>query len=104
MMSDSATKRAADTKNIADKSAAQAESAARIVSKSEKLTSTQKEIMATHEYIGNLHSECDWMLKFFDTRAEARNSEIDSLKKAKAVLSGAGYSLAQTSARRFLNK
>merc|ERR1719454_1335908 len=83
MMADSSSKRAADTKSVADKTAAQAEGAALIVSNSEELKSTQKEIMATHEYIGQLHGECDWILKFFDVRAEARNGEIDSLKKAK---------------------
>ena len=60
--------------------------------------------MAAHKYVGQLHAQCDWILKFFDTRAEARNGEIDSLKKAKAVLSGADYSLVQKSARRFLHK
>merc|ERR1719183_1889447 len=104
MMADSSSKRAADSKSIADKSAAQAEGAKLIVSKNQELTDTQKEIMATHEYIGQLHAQCDWLLKFFDTRAEARNGEIDSLKKAKAVLSGADFSLVQKSARRFLHK
>merc|ERR1719454_585603 len=104
MMADSSSKRAADTKSVADKSAAQADAEALIVAKSEELTSTQKELMATHEYIGQLHGECDWILKFFDVRAEARNGEIDSLKKAKAVLSGADFSLVQKSARRFLRK
>jgi predicted nucleic acid-binding Zn-ribbon protein len=104
MMADSASKRADDTKSVADTNGAQADGAALIVSKSRKLTSTKKEIMATHEYIGQLHAQCDWLLKFYDTRAEARNGEVDSLKKAKAVLSGAGYSLVQTSARTFLHK
>jgi len=104
MMADSASKRAADTKSVADKSAALADAEAMVVAKSETLTSTQKELMATHEYIGQLHGECDWILKFFDVRAEARNGEIDALKKAKAVLSGADFSLVQKSARRFLRK
>merc|ERR1719486_1691840 len=80
MMADSSSKRAADTKSIADKSAAQAEGAALIVSKNRKLASTKKEIVATHEYIGQLHAQCDWLLKFFDTRAAARTGEMDSLK------------------------
>merc|ERR1719183_2544487 len=88
MMADSSSKRAADTKSVADKSAALADAEALVVAKSETLTSTQKELMATHEYIGQLHGECDWILKFFDVRAEARAGEIDALKKAKAVLSG----------------
>merc|ERR1719152_1145362 len=104
MMADSSEKRAADTKSIADKSAAQADAESLIVAKSETLTSTQKELMATHEYIGQLHGECDWILKFFDVRAQARTGEIDALKKAKAVLSGADFSLVQKSARRFLRK
>merc|ERR1719409_1703675 len=98
MMADSSAKRAADTKSVADKSAAQADAESLVVAKSETLTSTQKELMATHEYIGQLHGECDWILKFFDVRAEARNGEIDALKKAKAVLSGADFSLVQKSA------
>merc|ERR1719183_631002 len=55
MMADSASKRVADSKSIADKSAAQAEGAKLIVSKNQELTDTQKELMATHEYIGQLH-------------------------------------------------
>merc|ERR1719240_1608381 len=104
MMKDSAAKRTADTKALAEKEAALADAENLVVAKGEELTSTQKELMATHEYIGQLHGECDWILKFFDVRAEARNGEIDALKKAKAVLSGADFSLVQKSARRFLRK
>jgi len=104
MMGDSSTKRAADSKSIADKSAVLADTEAAIVAKSTTLKSTQNELMATHEYIGQLHRECDWIIKFFDIRAEARNGEIEGLKKAKAVLSGADFSLVQKSARRFLRK
>merc|ERR1719223_1891099 len=104
MMADSSAKRAADTKSVAQKSAALADAESLIVSKGETLTSTQKELMATHEYIGQLHGECDWILKFFTLRQEARSGEIDALHKAKAVLSGADLSLVQKSARRFLRK
>merc|ERR1719183_905082 len=47
MMADSSSKRAADSKSIADKSAARAEGADLIVSKNQELTDTQKELMAT---------------------------------------------------------
>merc|ERR1712061_826199 len=53
------------------------------------------EHMATLEYDASLHAECDWLLKYFDVRKEARAGEVDSLVKAKAVLSGADYSLVQ---------
>jgi len=48
--------------------------------------------MGTEKAIANLHGECDWLLKYFDVRKEARTGEIDSLKKAKDVLNGADYS------------
>jgi len=104
MMADSSAKRAADTKSVAQKSAALADAESLVVNKGETLTSTQKELMATHEYIGQLHGECDWIIKFFSVRSEARAGEVDGLKKAKAVLSGADFSLVQKSAKRFLRK
>ena len=51
--------------------------------------------MATKQYEGQLHSECDWLLKYFDLRKQARAEESDNLKKAKATLSGADFSLLQ---------
>merc|ERR1719382_260566 len=57
---------------------------------------TQMDAMAKAEYLANLHQECDWLLANFEVRKTARAGEVDSLKKAKAVLSGADYSLAQT--------
>jgi len=47
----------------------------------------------------DLHLECDWLIENYGTRKEARSGEIEALKKAKAVLAGADFSLAQTSAR-----
>jgi hypothetical protein len=104
MMADSASKRADDSKSMGEKAAAQADGEALLVTNGKKLTSTKKEILANAEYIANLHAQCDWMLKFFDVRAEARAGEIDSLKKARAVLSGADFSLVQTFTRQFLHK
>jgi len=37
------------------------------------------------------HTDCDWLLKYFDLRQKARQDEIDSITDAKAVLSGAGF-------------
>lgn len=49
------------------------------------------EAMALDELIKNLHIECDWLLTNWKVRTNARKSEIDSLKKAKAVLLGADF-------------
>jgi len=63
---------------------------------------TAAELLATLKYIQSLHTECDWLIKYFDVRKEARTGEIDALVKAKAVLSGADYSLLQVRARGLL--
>jgi len=102
LMADSATKRAADSKSITTKEGEKADTETALSEQSENHKSSSKELMATLEYIGSLHADCDWLLKFFDMRKEARAGEIDSLKKAKAVLSGADFSLVQTKAKKFL--
>jgi hypothetical protein len=102
MMADSATKRAADSKSITAKEGEKAGTEKALSEQEAEHTSTVKELMATHEYISSLHGECDWLIKYFDVRKEARTGEIDSLKKAKAVLSGADFSLVQTQSRKFL--
>jgi len=102
MMKDSAEKRAADSKALTEKGAAKADIEEEKQSREEGKASATKEHMATMKYIASLHSECDWLLQYFDVRKEARAGEIDSIVKAKAVLSGADYSLVQTRAHRFL--
>merc|ERR1711884_876879 len=102
MMAESATKRADDSKAVGDKTALKASSEEALMKEQEAKASTEKELMATLEYIHALHGECDWLLKFFDARTEARTGEIDALGKAKAVLSGADYSLLQADRRALL--
>jgi len=88
-MKDSAEKRAIDTKSLADKGKAKAETAASMDAHGEEKAATTKTLMATHEYISALHGECDWLLQYYQVRKEARAGEVESLKSAKAVLSGA---------------
>merc|ERR1719263_638200 len=98
-MKDSAEKRATDTKSLADETKAKAEMSADMEAHTEEKAATTKTLMATLEYIQSLHAECDWLLQYFEVRKEARTGEIDSLTNAKAVLSGADFSLLETSAR-----
>jgi chromosome segregation ATPase len=102
-MRDSAEKRAQDAKNLADKEGALADAQAALEKHTDEKSSTTKELGATLQYIQSLHSECDWLLQYFEVRKEARASEIDALGKAKAVLSGADYSLVQIKSHRFLS-
>merc|ERR1719506_576331 len=96
-MKDSAEKRAADTKTVADKQKAKAEMNTDMEAHADEKAATTKTLMATHEHIQSLHAECDWLLQYFEVRKEARSGEIESLTTAKSVLSGADFSLMETS-------
>merc|ERR1719463_416159 len=95
MVMDAAAKRTADKKTIEQKMSQKAEVEAELIATEDAKKVEMKELMATNEYITEIHADCDWLLENFDTRKEARANEIDALKKAVAVLSGADYSLVQ---------
>jgi len=101
-MRDSAEKRTKDSKLLGEKESTKADLETDLETHTEDKASTTKELMATMQYIQSLHNECDWLLKYFDVRKEARSSEIDALGKAKAVLAGADFSLLQTKSLGFL--
>jgi len=90
-MSDAKADRVGLSKSVKDKGAAKADSKADLEDLEGTKKSTAAELMATDKFLGDLHAECDWLLKYFDVRATARDGEIDALGKAKAVLSGASY-------------
>jgi len=96
MMKDSAEKRSNDAKALENKDSAKADMEESLQKSKESQKAAGKELGATMQYISSLHAECDWLIQYFDVRKEARASEVDSLTKAKAVLSGADYSLVQT--------
>merc|ERR1719460_2645635 len=104
LMKDSAVKRTKDSKLLSEKEAIKAETEGDLETHKEDKASTSKELMSTMQYIQSLHNECDWLIKYFDVRKEARASEIDALGKAKAVLNGADYSLLQMDSAGFLKR
>merc|ERR1719325_46035 len=91
-----AEKRASDSKALADKESAKADLESEALKLKEEETATMKEVLGAAETLKNLHIECDWLVSNSEVRKEARAGEVDALKKAKAVLSGADYSLIQT--------
>merc|ERR1719191_2240229 len=102
MMTDSAEKRAEDTKMLTEKQAAKADMEADLnKAKDDKMT-TSKELFAMKQYIATLHGECDWLVQYFDARKEARDNEIDAMGKAKSVLMGADYGLLQMKSKKNL--
>jgi hypothetical protein len=93
LMADSAEKRAADSKSLADKEQVKADTEVALEKLKASQLATFKELQATEQYISSLHADCDWLIQFFEMRKEARAGEVESLKNAKAVLSGADYSM-----------
>merc|ERR1719444_414617 len=96
MVQDSAAKRARDSKSLTDKEAAKADAEAGLLKLKDETKVKMTENMETLETLKDLHLDCDWLLQNFDVRKEARAGEVDAMKKAKAVLSGADSSLLKT--------
>ncbi len=90
-IADSGDKRALDSKFIEEKEAAKADAEASLLKAEEDKKSKVKESYNTAVVLKDLHAECDWLVANFDSRKEARGGEVDSLKKAKAILSGADF-------------
>jgi len=103
-MGDAAAKRKADSTLLTEKSATKADLEGDLESHKDGKAAATKELAATLAYIQSLHTECDWLLQYFDVRKEARAGEMDSLAKAKAILSGADFSFVQSKSRGFLER
>merc|ERR1719464_2507518 len=95
MMADSAVKRAADSKSITDKAAEKASTEEALQTEGDNKADTSTELMNTRKHISSLHGECDWLMQYYDVRKQARADEVESLKNAVAVLSGADYAFLQ---------
>eukprot|EP00747_Dinoflagellata_sp_TGD_P142095 gnl/TRDRNA2_/TRDRNA2_176204_c8_seq37.p1 gnl/TRDRNA2_/TRDRNA2_176204_c8~~gnl/TRDRNA2_/TRDRNA2_176204_c8_seq37.p1 ORF type:complete len:739 (+),score=268.30 gnl/TRDRNA2_/TRDRNA2_176204_c8_seq37:64-2280(+) len=54
-----------------------------------ELMDTVSELEDLAKLSANVHSECDYVLKNFDARQNARAGEVEALKEAKQILSGA---------------
>jgi hypothetical protein len=99
-MSDSVAKRTADSKSITEKESQKAELEADLMGAKDLKKTKASELMATQEYIMQLHGSCDFLVQNYDLRKKARADETEALKNAKAVLSGADYSFRQVAARK----
>jgi len=96
LMLDCSNKRAAESKDLTDKTSAKAEAETNLQSLTDSKEATGVELKGTMDYLASLHKECDFLLENYKQRKEARASEIDAIGKAKAVLNGADFSLLQT--------
>merc|ERR1719498_1301892 len=90
-MADSAEKRAQDSRAIAEKEGAVAQLEAELQDAKDSKKAEEKELLATQEYLHNLHGECDWLMENYELWKSARLDQSEALKRAKAVLSGADF-------------
>jgi len=90
-IADAKEERVGLSKALKDNSAAKADNTADLEGLKATKKSTAAELMATEKFLSGLHAECDWLLKYFTVREDARSGEIEALGRAKAVLSGASY-------------
>ena len=91
LMSDSQASRADKADSITSKEKAKADLDVSTENAKEQKTSQEAELMNTNQYIAQLHSTCDFLVQNYDLRKAARENEIESLKNAKATLSGADF-------------
>merc|ERR1719162_2787613 len=52
------------------------------------LAATMKTLESLNAELGDLHKSCDFVVKNFSVRQEARALEMDALREAKNILSG----------------
>jgi septal ring factor EnvC (AmiA/AmiB activator) len=79
----------AKSKDIANKSEAKGKAEDYLAQANAELDATNVELDELSAYNAELHASCDFILKNFDIRQTARDEEIEALKQAKAILSGA---------------
>merc|ERR1719476_188449 len=81
----------AKSKALVDTEAAKAEAESDKAAADAELASTIETLDELAKYKKELHTACDFTVKNFDLRQTARDQEIEALKQAKAILSGADF-------------
>merc|ERR1719327_647348 len=81
----------AKSKEIVAKSEAKAKAETDVVEAEQAHESVMLELEQLSNYNAQLHTSCDFVLKNFAIRQTARDEEIEALKQAKAILSGAKF-------------
>jgi len=90
-IADSKEKRKLDSQTLTEKKSAIAGTESEMEKREEVEESHSKELSVVNDFIKSLHGECDWLVRYFDIRKEARANELDALEKGKAILNGADF-------------
>merc|ERR1719506_1234293 len=83
------------TRIITEKTSEKAETEADKTATSEGKETATSEMQQLMNENADLHKACDFTLKNFDIRQEARGQEVEALRQAKAILSGANFGFLQ---------
>merc|ERR1711935_1270091 len=81
----------AKSKEIVNKSELKAKAESELVETKEAKEAVMLELEQLSNYNAELHQSCDFVMKNFDVRQTARDEEVEALKQAKAILSGAKF-------------
>merc|ERR1719277_670756 len=81
----------AKSKEIVSKAELKAKTEADLVKAKEGKESTMVELEQLSNYNAELHGSCDFVMKNFENRQTARDEEVEALKQALAILSGANF-------------
>jgi len=79
------------TKEIINKSEEKAKAETDLTQANEDKESVLLELEQLSNYNAELHQSCDFVMKNFEIRQTGRDEEIEALKQAKAILSGADF-------------
>lgn len=81
----------AKVKEISNKDMEKAKAEAELVETKEAKEEVVVELEELSSYNAELHQSCDYVMKNFEVRQTARDEEVEALKQAKAILSGAKF-------------
>merc|ERR1711865_1187538 len=81
----------AKSKDIVNKSESKAKAEADLVEAKENKEAVMLELEQLSNYKAELHQSCDFVVKNFEIRQTARDEEVEALRQAKAILSGAKF-------------
>merc|ERR1719301_447760 len=91
LMSESEETRDANSKGIITKTSSKATLEAKLDAAKDAFAAVSTDLDLIAATLGDLHMQCDFLLQNYDLRKEARTNELESLKTAKAILSGADF-------------
>jgi len=81
----------AKNKDITNKSESRAKAESELVETKEAKEAAMLELEQLSNYNAQLHQSCDFVQKNFEVRQTARDEEVEALRQAKAILSGAKF-------------